>query len=197
MALFGSFGPVISSVLGTAGSLGGAVGGLANIGSAIVSSLLPTPTSNPVVQPVAARAPKVVPPAGAGGFIGRAGRMGAIAAITAPILIKIAQFLGRRTMSLRSAINMIRKMGKFLEPAAIATALGITIGELATLITAHTNIPRRRMNPFNPGAARRALRRLESLHRHCSRIDVIRRGRSRSRRAGRACGPTTQVVRAG
>lgn len=135
----------------------------------------PQGSSGPVAQPVMA----------GGAVIGAAA--GAVARMTAPILFRIAQKLGRR-ISLTGSIAMIRKMGKFLmDPAAIAVALGITVGELATLITAHSARKTRHMNAANGKALRRAARRIKSFHRMCGTIDLLK---SRGRRSSRSvsCG---------
>lgn len=117
----------------------------------------------------------------------------AVSAMTAalrPILFKIAAKLGLKTLpSLSKAMTYIRNLGKAqLAPAAIAAALGITIDELAHLIVADKHRKRRRMNPANSKALRRAARRIESFHRLCSRTDMLRsRGRRRAP-AGASCG---------
>jgi len=129
----------------------------------------------PVAQPVGSNKPVIA--AGAG----------AVARITAPVLFRIASKLGKR-VSLQGAITMIRKMGKFLmDPTAIAVALGISVGELATLITAHSSRKTRHMNAANGKALRRAARRIKSFHRMCGTIDLLKsRGRRVSR--GSSCG---------
>lgn len=110
---------------------------------------------------------------------------GAVARMAAPVLFKVSSKLGRR-VSLTGAIAMIRKMGKFLmDPAAIAVALGITVGELATLITAHSARRTRHMNAANPKALRRAARRIKSFHRMCGTIDLLK---SRGKRSSRVIG---------
>lgn len=131
----------------------------------------PGPVYNePTGQPVMSTMPVIA--AGAG----------AVARMTAPILFKVASKIGRR-VSLTGTIAMIRKMGKFLmDPAAIAVALGITVGELATLITAHSARRTRHMNAANPKALRRAARRIKSFHRMCGTIDLLK---SRGRRTVR------------
>lgn len=123
---------------------------------------------------------------------------GTLAVTIQPILIKIAEFLGRRTLSLRETIKMIRRMGRIMGPAAIATALGISIAELGTLILADAQRPRRRMNPANIKALRRSMRRIGSFHRLCQKADSLRgRGRRSARRGSPVCGPAVQVTRAG
>jgi hypothetical protein len=192
MAIFGNLGGVVSSGLNLLGLSGGALGAVGNIGSAFVSGLtaapqMTVPSAGPVVQatPVMGTAPVIA----AGGSV--------IARLVAPILMKLAIKLGKKAMSLRNAIRIIRRMGKILDPAAIAVALGISTAELAQLITAYNAKKTRRMNPANVHALRRSLRRLESFHRLCVRVDSHRRRRRVSTR-GRACptgGPL--VVRGG
>lgn len=191
MALFGSFGPVISTALGTVGKFGGTLGALANIGSTAFAA-----AQGPRAIPAAVRAPapQSAPLATAGSRVFTS-RMGVLAAAVAPILLKIAQKLGRPSMSIRGSLRLAKRLGKFMAPAAVATALGITTTELADLILVGTQMPRRRMNPFNPKAARRAMSRIEALARGCQKIDMLRsRGRRRSSgRGGKGCSTATIV----
>ena len=101
--------------------------------------------------------------------------------IIGPILAKIAETVGRN-MTLQRALSLARTLGRQLNsPALAATAMGITLAELAMLITAGTQRKRRRMNPANSKALRRAARRIESFHKLCARTDMLRsRGRRRS-----------------
>lgn len=109
-----------------------------------------------------------------------------IAAMTAPILTKIAVKLGLRARpSLTRAMSIVRKAAKLLgSPEAVAVALGITTAELATLITAQSSRKHRRMNPANGHALRRAARRIKSFHRLCQHTDILK---SRSRRPSGGC----------
>ena len=116
---------------------------------------------------------------------------GAIARVTAPILAKIAVKLGLRARpSLTRAMEMVRKAATILtSPEAVATALGITVAELATLITTSSARKRRRMNPANSKALRRAARRIKSFHKLCTHTDVLRgRGRGRAVAVRSSCG---------
>jgi hypothetical protein len=71
--------------------------------------------------------------------------------MVAPILFKVAQKVGLRSIpSLSKVMKMIRQMSRYLAPAAVATALGIELGELATLITANSRRRRRQINPAIP-----------------------------------------------
>lgn len=115
-----------------------------------------------------------------------------LTAVAAGGLIKIAQAMGRRTMSLRTAVKQIRKLGKFLGPVATAAALGITFAEMAEIIVADSSRTRRRMNPANVHALRRSMRRVSAFHRLAQKADMLRggsRSRRRSPRAGAACPP--------
>lgn len=197
MALFGQFGNIISGALGLLGRAGGVLGGVAQLGATTVASLLPA--SGPVIgvpqiagpsfngitaQPVMAAIPRLPTMAGA------------LAGVIQPILIKIATFLGRRTLTLRETIKMIRRFSKLLAPAAIASVLGITVVELGTVILADASRPRRRMNPANVRALRRSMRRIESFHRLCVKADTLRRpGRRGSRKA--PCPTSAPNVRLG
>lgn len=145
------------------------------------------PSYGPVYSPPAAPAPAPQPAAQPVGAFGMAAR--AVATVTAPILTKIAVKLGLRARpSLTRAMEMVRKAAKLLQsPEAVAAALGITVAELASLITASNARKRRRMNPANSKALRRAARRIKSFHKLCTHTDVLRgRGRGASRRI--ACG---------
>lgn len=204
MALFGQFGGVVSNVLGVLGGAGGALGAVGQLGSAVVSGLAPATTQlpvfagGPVVQTMAPvrQASKEV--AGMMGItsVVSAGRK-AMLRLIAPILIKIATMLGRQTMTLREAIRMIKRMGKFLEPAAIAAALGISVTELAQLIMANSQRPSRRMNPANVHALRRSMRRIASFHRLCVKADQLRGRRRPGRRGAQCAGSGVQIVRGG
>lgn len=111
---------------------------------------------------------------------------GAVAARVAPILTKIAVKLGLRAKpSLNRAIEIVRKAGKLLQsPEAVAVALGISTAELANLIVSSQARRRRRMNPANSKALRRAARRIKSFHRLCVHTDVLK---SRSRSTKKRC----------
>lgn len=189
----------LSTILGSAGQiLGGidtsAYGNFSNVlatGLNIGSQLTaPTPsyatpaTYGPVYSPTPMNTnvlPTPVMASAQGIVVG--GRM--ITSLVAPILAKISGLFGKR-VSLEGAMSMIRRMAKFLtSPAAIAVALGITVDELAQLITANASRKRRTMNPANGKALRRAARRIKSFHKMCGTIDLLKsRGRrypSRSR----------------
>jgi len=193
MALFGSFGGLISKTLDLFGRSGGVLGGAASLGSTVLTSFLPA--QGPVVglpsvngaQPlqVMSAVPRLPSMAGA------------LAGVIQPILIKVATFLGRRTLTLRETIKIIRRFSKLLAPAAIATVLGITVVELGQLILADAQRPRRRMNPANVRALRRSMRRIESFHRLCVKADALRRPGRRSSRPGTRAPSAVQVVRAG
>lgn len=189
MALFGSFGPLVNSLFGVTAGLPGAVGGFGQIGTAVVQSL--APASGPVIGQVAAAGVRSPMGRRVAGLLG--GARGVVSAAVTATLIKIASTLGRSSMSVRGAIKIVRRMGRFLQPLAIATALGITVAELGELILAGANMPRRRMNPGNTSALRRAARRIESFHRLCVRTDQLRSPR---RRAAKRHGPAAhgQIV---
>lgn len=110
----------------------------------------------------------------------RASAGSVVMSATVPILYKIYLTVGKK-VSLKTAIGMIRKLSKFItSPDAIAVYLGITVAELATLITQNAAKKRRSMNPANPKALRRAARRIKGFHRMCGHIDLLK---SRGRRA--------------
>lgn len=87
-------------------------------------------------------------------------------------LFTIAQTLGLRGVpSLQRAMSMVRSMSKYLSPAAVATALGLEIGQLAALIAASNRRKRRHVNPANVKALRRSMRRLGSFQKLASRVN--------------------------
>lgn len=204
MALFGTLGPIVNAVSGIAGNLfgSGTLGTVGKIGATILGGLTaPQPiASGPIIQQIPApasvapmvamsAAPKSMPlVAGAAAQAMRSIGRG-ISGVVANALIKIAEATGRRSMSLRQAVRIVKRMGKFAGPAAVATALGLTAEELGELILADANRPRRRMNPANVSALRRSMRRIQSFHRLCSKADMLR-SRGRSRRAPARRSPT-------
>jgi hypothetical protein len=183
--LGGIFGGVATALGGiSSGSYLTALQGAAQLGSSFASHSTPSyampsygivPYSPPPIYQQ--QAPVQAQPVGAFAVAGRA-----IATLTAPILAKIAVKLGLRSRpSLTRAMDMVRKAAKLLtSPEAVAAALGITVGELATLITTSNARKRRRMNPANSKALRRAARRIKSFHRLCTHTDVLK---NRSRRS--------------
>jgi len=100
------------------------------------------------------------------------------------ILAKVAAALGKRGITLSSAIALAKKLGQFfVSREAIAVYLGITVDELAQLFIAHHVKKHRRMNPANARALRRSMRRLRSFDRLAARVSArIGRGGSRGRR---------------
>jgi len=189
-----------SAILGgiSSGNYLGALQGATQLGGGIASAFAPTPSyatpmsygpiyqpQQPVYQP-APSYPQAQPVMST--FPVGAAVMTRMAAITAPILAKIAVKLGLRARpSLNRAMDLIRKGAKLLQsPEAVAAALGVTVAELATLITTSNARKRRRMNPANSKALRRAARRIKSFHKLCTHTDVLKnRGR---RSIGRSCG---------
>lgn len=194
MALFGNFGKAIGVGLGILGGRTGVLGQAGQFGQALLSGFLPA--QGPIAQtpqfgggfeptPVMSGVPRI------------AGMAGALAVMIQPILIRIATFLGRRTLSLRETLKIIRRMGRSLTPAAIAAAIGISVADLGILIMAGAQMPSRRMNPGNVKALRRSMRRIESFHRLCQKADTLRGRGRRSSRRGPLPRPGVQVVRAG
>ena len=97
---------------------------------------------------------------------------GAVMAATSLIRFTIAQTLGLKAVpSLQRAMQMVRQMSKYLSPAAVAAALGLEIGQLATLIAASNRRKRRHVNPANVKALRRSMRRLGSFQKLASRVN--------------------------
>jgi len=195
MALFGNFGRAISVGLGILGGRSGVLGQAGQLGGALLSGFLPAqgpvasvPTLSgftPPAQPVMMGVPRI------------AGMAGALAVMIQPILIRIATFLGRRTLSLRETLKIIRRMGRSLTPAAIAAAIGISVADLGILIMAGAQMPTRRMNPGNVKALRRSMRRIESFHRLCQKADRLRSPRRRASGRRPSAAPSVQISRAG
>lgn len=183
----------ISGVFTEAGLLDQGVG---SIGSSLVSDILgggvaqPVSYGNPYSGPAFSEQGMYPQPVMASGAVAGAGAV-ALRQVTAPILFKIAQTIGLRSLpSLQRAMEIVRKLSKMLSPAATALALGITMGELATLMTASAKRRRRRMNPTNVRALRRGLRRLQSFEKLAGRVSsqlahTASRGRRRSVSRGR------------
>lgn len=187
MALFGSFGGILNNAFKAVSGVSGAVGGAGQIGSAFLTPLL---AQGPVIStavPVTTTA-RAQPVAVFGGTL--------MIRLVAPILIKMASTLGRTSLTLRGAVKIIRRMSKFLGPLAIAGAIGISAGELGNLLLASSQMPRRRMNPGNTHALRRAARRIESFHRLCVRTDQLRSPRRRAARKPGGAHPGTTIVQA-
>lgn len=196
--ILGAVGNVLGGAnLGDYSVLGQISGAGLNIASAALAPSAPAvqyspypiaaQVSAPVYGPVAPAQPAMqAQPVGAFGV-----SSSAVARLVAPILLKIATKLGyKRLPTLRRVITMVRKMAKFLmSPEAVAAALGITAAELASLIVADNQRKRRRMNPANAKALRRAATRIKSFHRLCQHTDLIKsHRRSAPRYMGASCG---------
>ena len=180
--------PFIQGITGVVGAAGQQLGNpllqqVAGIGSSFAQAFLPTPsiTGSFVPQPQiqAPVAPPVVQTMSAAPAV-RA--TSALAVQTAMLLAKVRARFGKN-LSLSAALSRIRSLGKVLEPTVVASAVGLTAAELASLIVAGSARKRRRMNPANVHALRRSARRIESFHKLCSRVDVLRSRRSRSSRS--------------
>lgn len=143
------------------------------------------------------RQPQSIQMATGGAMVPGGGMVGVVSKAGLSILLgKVAAFLGRRGITLNAAASLARKMGTFIkDPAVIAGAMGLVVGELAILLSAHASKRTRRMNPGNVKALRRSMRRVESFHKLCQRADMLR---SRGRRTGKKCREgSTQFVRQG
>lgn len=173
----------LGGILGAAGGILGGIntsqfgnisqilgGGLQIAGAA----LTPAASYGPVYSPApSVNYPQAQP---VGAFSVPAAVGAAMASRLAPVLTKIAVKLGMRAKpSLNRAMEIVRKTAKLLgSPEAVAVALGITTAELAQLITTSQARRRRRMNPANSRALRRAARRIKSFHRLCTHTDLLR-----------------------
>lgn len=193
--ILGATGSILSGAnLGSYSGFGQLFGGGLQIASA---ALAPQPAAAPIygvspysypVQTVAARSPSVVAPmAGTAVAAGAAAMAGIVSKEGLKILLaKVAAALGRKGITLQRVVSLVRSWGRFLGPAAVATSLGLEVAELAILLSASASRKRRRMNPANVHALRRATRRIKSFQRLASHTHVAPRRRSSVR--GAACG---------
>lgn len=167
----------IGGLLGQLGGFGGTVGAVAGLGSSFLSGFLPAGGPKlqqmqafPQAQPVMAGVPAI---AAAGAAAMTAARA---------ILAKLSQLYGKN-ITLRAAMIIIRRLGKTLVgPVAVATAMGLTIGELGILLTENAiqGSSGRRMNIGNVKALRRAHRRIRGFHKLCGDNDQLRSPRRRT-----------------
>lgn len=175
--ILGGFGGLLSTV----GQFGGPVGTVAQIGSGFLSGFLPA--QGPMVQQAAfpsAQFPQATQTMAMMPAIRGAGT--AIANFVAPILAKMSITLGKN-ITLRAAMIIVRRLGKTLtSPGAVAAALGLSIAELSSLLTANAlaGSSGKRMNPGNVKALRRAHRRIKSFHKLCGENDRLKAPRRRS-----------------
>jgi len=196
MAIGGAFNPLLQ----LAGIAGGAYlgGSLGQTVAGLTTSFLAPPPPTAIMGPVYGPQPSLPAPSlgiPTGGQIIPIG--GAATSVFMQevrlILMKIMQKFGWRAIpSLSRAIGIIRAAAKILAPAAIGAALGITTEELAQLIVAHQRRRRRRMNPCNPKALRRGLRRIRAFQRLANRVHLV--GRSRVRRGKAYCPPGQPMI---
>lgn len=151
---------------GTAGqALGSFLPSLGNIGGGA-----PISSTNPFAVQTMGVAPRIVGPA-----------LGAVRAVGKRFFDKYP--------NLATAIQGYRNMGKNITRAKLYSLLKrfgpeliisggiLTAAAVSELMVAGPG--RRRMNPGNVKALRRSMRRLESFHHLCVRVDRLRRPRSR------------------
>lgn len=178
MPVGGNFLGGLAGVLNTTSGFGGGIGQLSQIGQGFLSGFLPAqgPISG---RPLATQGPAPIQTMAATPII--RGATQAVMGVIGPILAKLSNNLGK-SISLRAAMIIIRRMGKILQsPTAIAAALGLTIGELEQILVANSvqGSQGRRMNPGNVKALRRAHRRINSFHKLCSDNDRLKTPRRR------------------
>jgi len=207
MGLFDTITGLVKNVSGLFGAATAGLGQFGQFSAASGLNLLPSPIarpagvfpiSNPIAVGPVPRVAMATTQMGVGSIALQTARaVGSLMTrATAPILIKIAETLGRRSMTLRQAVKIIRRTGTFLGPAAAAAAVGITLSEMAELIMADASRPRRRMNPANISALRRSMRRIQSFHRLCQKADTLRGRSRRSSRRVTPGHPGTTIVQA-
>lgn len=174
----GNFLGGLSGVLGTLGGFGGGVGQVAQIGSSFLSGFLPA--QGPMQPQQQIGSPQVVQVMGSRSVI--SGAAGAVKEMLDPVLKKLSFNLGKN-ISLRAAMIIIRRLGKFLQtPTAIGVALGLSLGELGVILTSSSLLGSggRRMNAGNVKALRRAHRRVKSFHKLCGENDRLKASRRRA-----------------
>jgi len=177
-----NLGNVLQGFLPALNTLGGVQNGYgtaAQIGSSLISGFFPA--SGPVQASVPQSAFPVMQTSMAAAPIIR-GATSAITEFVAPILARMSQALGKN-ITLRAAMIIIRRLGKTLgSPSAVAAAVGLSLSELSSLLTANAikGSSGRRMNPGNVRALRRAHRRIKSFHKLCGDNDRLRAPRRRS-----------------
>lgn len=174
MALFGSFNNLVNAGLSVLGQQGGILGSVGNIGSQVLRASTPSPGS------LVASGPQIAM-SGSPIMSGMPSVMATAAAGIQRVLIQVATTLGLRTLTLKRAIAIYRKLARtIVDPFVIAQIMGLSVSQLGELLVADAQRPRRRMNPANSHALRRASRRIESFHKLCQRTDKLRAPRRRS-----------------
>lgn len=171
-----------TSIQGNTGIFGSGVSfsDLFNVGTNLATQFLRPPTSTPVYQtgptpssfPVMASVPAVI---GAGRSVATVGRS-----------------LFTRYPNLATAIQQMRQSGRRVSRSQLYSALrrfgptaltGIGLSAAAVSELAVAGPGRRRMNPANHKALRRAARRIKSFHKLCRTVDLLHsRGRVHHRR---------------
>jgi hypothetical protein len=162
--------------------------------SAIQASLGGSPAPPMLGASLAGAVPQRVITGAVSGIAGMGGMLVAKDAIKA-ILQKIAINKGLSAVpSLQRIMAVVRRATPILGWVVVAQGLGIAVEELASLVMGNATRRRRRMNPGNAHALRRAHRRLDSFHRLCMHNDVLR-GRRRSSGRGKSCGSSVIVAK--
>lgn len=170
----------LSRSLDNLSGFGGPIGQASQFGSAVLGGFFPasgpTVPTFPAIQPTQANF--AVPVAGMAGVPSGA-MMAGLKNLVDQILLKMTAFFGK-SISFRAAMILVRRLAKFAQsPAAIGGMIGLSAQEVATLLIADSMKKRRRMNPGNVKALRRAHRRLESFHKLCGTNDRLRTPRRR------------------
>lgn len=194
-ALLGGIGQAIGGIQG--GAVQPYTQGLSSVlmaGGQIASAFAPQPAAQPISYPYGS--PQVVPTMAAAGPVMRTVGSGMLAGaggaalrdLSKQIAQKASQFLGK-TLSTAGLVAVARKMARFFtSPEAIATYLGVTVGELYTVWSYEAAKKRRRINPANGKALRRAASRIKSFHKLCQHTDLLKtRRRAPSRSCSKVC----------
>jgi hypothetical protein len=199
-ALLGGIGQAIGGIQGGAVSpYTQQIGSVLQAGGQIASAFAPQPTAQPIAYPYGSPVLPVMSSASgaaraAAGVLGRSAGTGLLAGTAGlalrdtarSIAQKASQFLGK-TLTTSGLIAISRKMAKFFtSPEAIATYLGVTVGELYTVWSYEAAKKRRRINPANGKALRRAASRIKSFHKLCQHTDLLK---TRRRAPSRSCKP--------
>ena len=193
-ALLGGIGQAIGGIQGGAISpYTSQIGSVLQAGGQIASAFAPQPAAQPisypygsaVAIPTMAAAGPVMRTVGSGMLAGAGGA--ALRDISRQIAQKASQFLGK-SLSTAGLVAIARKMAKFFtSPEAIATYLGVTVGELYTVWSYEAAKKRRRINPANGKALRRAASRIKSFHKLCQHTDLLKTRRRTVRSCAKVC----------
>lgn len=179
MAFFDSFdwaGGLVSDVGDTFGW-----GNILEAGTSIATAALAPSYSMPQYQNVGYQQPQAYPVAQQSTALATRARSAGLPAWSAkyPSLWQFIATKGLGSGAIGSMLNLLTKWG----PAALVGMWGAQV--VSDLVNYKVTRKRRRMNPANSKALRRAARRIKGFHRMCGHIDLLKtRGRHRAPSCG-------------